>query len=117
MDVHDDVELEHLETAMWRSETRGDRNWMDTHLSADFVEFGRSGRRWSRDEIIELDVGDLSTVLPLHDLTMRPLGDHHVLVTYWSETDGARANRTSIWLRTPSGWVLEFHQGTPTDEP
>lgn len=46
---------------------------------------------------------------------MRPIGEHHVIVTYQSEMDGNRANRSSIWQRTPSGWLMEFHQGTPTE--
>lgn len=114
--VEHEQELEHLEEAMWRPETRADRRWMDARLSATFVEFGQSGRRYTRAEIIEADVGDFSAVLPLRDLTMRPLGEHHVLVTYQSEMGGIRANRSSIWQRTPSGWLMEFHQGTPTTD-
>ncbi|CAN5824249.1 hypothetical protein BH24ACT5_BH24ACT5_12520 [soil metagenome] len=107
------VQLEQLEEAMWRPETRGDQRWMEAHLSASFNEFGQSGRRYTRAEILDADVGDFSAVLPLRDLTMRPLGEHHVLITYQSEMDGIRANRSSIWKRTESGWLMEFHQGTP----
>ena len=31
-------ELRGLEAAMWRSETRGDRSWMEQHLAMDFDE-------------------------------------------------------------------------------
>ena len=86
-------------------------------LSPGFVEFGRSGRRYTREEIIAADIGDFSAVLPLRDLAMRPLGDDYVLVTYQSEISGLRANRSSIWRRTSDGWLMEFHQGTPTDHP
>ncbi|MEM9608590.1 MAG: DUF4440 domain-containing protein [Actinomycetota bacterium] len=110
-----DAELLRLEEGMWRPETRGDRAWMDRHLSSDFVEFGQSGRRYSREEILDLDVEGFVAVLPLRDLTMRRLGVDHVLVTYQSEMDGIRANRSSIWRRTATGWLMEFHQGTRTE--
>ncbi len=99
---------------MWRHETRSDRSWMDAHLADEFVEFGRSGRRYTRAEIIDVDIGPFEATLPLRDLTIRWLGDHHALVTYQSEIGGHRANRSSIWRHGDSGWLMEFHQGTPT---
>lgn len=68
----------------------------------------------TRADILNLVVGDFLAVLPLRDLVLRPLGERHVLVTYQSEVDGIRANRSSIWERTDSGWLMEFHQGTTT---
>lgn len=114
VEVEHDQELEELEEAMWLPATRGDKSWMDQHLSDDFTEFGQSGRRYTRAEIIDADVGDFTAVLPLRDLVMRSLGTDHMIVTYQSEIEGARANRSSIWQRTPSGWLMRFHQGTPT---
>lgn len=107
--------LAQLEDAMWRSETRGDRNWMDRHLAPDFREFGRSGRRYKRGEIIAADVGEIDAVLPLPDLQIRELGAGLALVTYRSEVAGEAANRSSIWRWIGSGWQMEFHQGTPTE--
>lgn len=114
--VECEQELEELEEGMWRPQTRGDRSWMEAHLAADFVEFGQSGRRYSRADILDIDIGEFSAVLPLRDLIIRPLGKDHVLLNYQSEMDGMRANRCSIWSRTDSGWYLEFHQGTPTTD-
>ncbi len=108
-----DEELVALEEAMWRPVTRGNRDWVDAHLSQDFSEFGQSGRRYSRAEILDLDVGDFEAVLPLRYLQIRELGDSHVLITYQSEIGGARANRSSIWRCIEGGWRMEFHQGTP----
>ncbi len=46
------------------------------------------------------------------------VADDVALVTYRSEVrDGdevVRANRSSVWRRGETGWLLEFHQGTPT---
>lgn len=107
-------QLVQLEEAMWRSETRGDRGWMDRHLAPEFREFGRSGRRYTRDETIAIDVGEIDAVLPLADLEIRELSANLALVTYRSEVAGETANRSSIWRWSGSGWRMEFHQGTPT---
>jgi hypothetical protein len=42
------------------------------------------------------------------------LADDVVHVTYLSRRDQRSARRSSIWLRTGSGWRLYFHQGTLT---
>lgn len=105
--------LGRFEEAMWRSETRGDRDWMDRRLAPTFTEFGRSGHRYTRDDILALDVSELDAAGPLRDLQFRVLSADVVLVTYQSEIAGERANRSSVWRLTDSGWQMEFHQGTP----
>ena len=87
---------------------------MDAHLASDFFEFGMSGRRYERGEVLDADVGKIDAVLPLHDFRCTSLGDSHVLVTYQIECCGVQANRSSIWHRTDTSWVMDFHQGTPT---
>ena len=46
-------ELRSLETALHKDETSRNRQRMETLLHADFVEVGRSGRRYTRSEILE----------------------------------------------------------------
>jgi hypothetical protein len=99
---------------MWRPKTRGDRSWMEQHLARDFTELGRSGRRYTRAEILAIEVGEVHATLPLRDLQCRRLGGGVVLVTYQSEVDGLLANRSPIWWLTDAGSQMEFHQGTPT---
>ena len=60
-------ELQGLEKGMWRSDIRGDREWMDAHLASDFLEFGLSGRRYDLGEVLDAEVGEIDAVLPLHD--------------------------------------------------
>ena len=59
-------ELQGLEEGTWRSDTRGDREWMDAHLASDFFELGLSGRRYDRGEVLDAEVGEINAVLPLH---------------------------------------------------
>ena len=103
-----------LEFAMWSPDTRGDRWWMAAHLTDDFIEFGYSGRSYTRDDILDQPVGPIS--VSLHDLAVRPVGRDAALVTYRSEEPRGWANRSSIWRRDDGTWRLAFHQGTPTQE-
>lgn len=113
----DIAELARLEEALWVGETRFSLGWMDGVLAADFFEFGRSGRVYSRQECLDIPAGDIVIELPLPNLKIRQLSDDIVQVTYKSvvQSDGEilGALRSSIWQRTGGGWRLKFHQGTP----
>jgi hypothetical protein len=108
-----------LETSMWRAETRFDPDWMDRHLTDDFLEFGRSGRVYDRAKALSFTEGEIDVVLPLPDFSTNEVAPGVVLVTYRSirTIDGEVlvANRASLWIETVEGWRMRFHQGTPTD--
>ena len=112
-------ELRRLEESLWRSESRYDRKLMESRFAADFFEFGRSGKIYRREELLfdPEDAGPIVATLPLPRLSVRELASDTYQVTYLSEVSRQggvdRANRSSIWSRTPSGWQLRFHQGTP----
>ena len=115
--ARDIAELTRLEEAMWRPETRFDLAFQEAHFAQDFVEFGRSGKTYTRAQIICGDPTDIHATLPLPQLTIRMLGEGTALLTYHSEAqyDGIieHARRSSIWTKTKTGWVMRFHQGTP----
>ena len=51
-----------------------------------------------------------------HDLSPRRVDRDAVLVTYRSTAGNRSALRSSLWVRDEAaGWLLLFHQGTPTD--
>ncbi len=103
---------------MWRPATRFDRPHIERVLHADFTEFGASGRIYTRADIVATPEIPFETRLPLPDFEARELTDAVVLLTYVSDVEYGdfvvTANRTSIWIRTPAGWQLCHHQGTPT---
>ena len=111
--------LERLELELWRAETRFDRKRMDEVIAPDFFEFGRSGRIYQREDTLAIPGGTINAVIPLPDFNARLLHPDVAQVTYNSAVtyDGVvqRARRSSIWSRTPDGWMLRFHQGTPYD--
>lgn len=111
--------LRSLEESLWRTETRFDTALMEKVFAPDFFEFGRSGRTYTRAEMLfdPTDRRPIVATLLLPEFHARHLSEDVVQVTYVSEVmhDGKllRGNRSSNWSRTSDGWQLRFHQGTP----
>ena len=102
---------------MWRVESRFDLVFQEQRFASDFVEFGRSGRTYTREQIIYTAASPLQATLPLPNLKVRVLDVNTVQITYDSEAtyEGVveYAHRSSIWSRSEGRWVMRFHQGTP----
>ena len=115
---HPLIDLEHQ---LWTTSTRFDPDLMNQIFAPDFTEFGRSGRRYDRGEMLfsAEDAQDIHA--RLHGLDIRPLSDTIALVTYVSEVQYGEvtewANRSSIWDISSGNWQLRFHQGTPCAPP
>jgi hypothetical protein len=111
--------LYRIEEELWVAATRFDQTYMNVIFSPDFFEFGRSGRVWSRKELLLKEGGTIEAVLPLPKFAARALSRDVAQVTYESHVtyDGIveYGRRSSIWSRakTLAGWQLRFHQGTP----
>jgi hypothetical protein len=86
---------------------------IDALLDPQFFEFGASGRRLSRDDILASLPMEEGDSIGADDIAAVVVADGVVLVTYVSDSRGRRCNRSSIWRRTGSGWQCFFHQGTP----
>lgn len=111
-------QLRALEESLWRGATRFDRAHVDGVLAADFAETGRSGRRWTRDQVLDAPPVDLRADLPLPGFAVRLLAPGVALVTYRSvvRVGGAapeESHRSSLWAAEDGGWRLVHHQGTP----
>lgn len=82
-------------------------------LHADFVEIGRSGRRWNRDETIAALAGEQGRVEPTTDEWLfNEIAPGVVLVTYRLATPTVRSRHSSIWDTSGQAPVLRYHQGT-----
>ena len=111
-----------LERALHEPALRRDRRRVDAMLPPEFTEHGRSGRAWTRDDMLAALGQTVPQAPAVHaeGFDARRLAPDVVLLTYRSahrRADGRlehHALRSSVWLRTPAGWRLRFHQGTPT---
>ena len=89
-------------------------------LDESFVEYGSSGRVWTRAEILELLAHEegYAEAPVVRDFACRHLAMGVVLVTYRTvrmDSGPGKARevvRSSIWARGAQGWRMLFHQGT-----
>jgi len=105
-----------LELRLQKPEVRAEPGAVEALLHPGFSEFGASGRRWGRTEMIAAlaaeQPGGEEPAITATEMTGTRLADDVIHLTYLSQRAGRRALRSSIWLRTPDGWRVYFHQGT-----
>ena len=109
-------DIKSLEEGMWTYTLRADTEWFDAHLHANFVEVGRSGRRYSRDEFFPVSIAQFEATLPLPQYQVQKLAIGCALATYYSiahyESHVEKAFRSSTWIYDDGKWQLLYHQGT-----
>lgn len=91
---------------------RADAAALDLLLHRDFVEIGRGGRVWHRQDIIEALVAEPQVTGEPEDFEVDELAYGNALVLY--TLDGVR--RSSIWIRESGRWQIRFHQATPISQ-
>jgi hypothetical protein len=97
---------------------RRDRVRVAALLTEDFLEFGASGRVWSRDQILNLLASETYVPPIVEDFVCHRVADGVVLVTYRavrSHTDTGQREvtlRSSLWTLRAGKWRVRFHQGT-----
>lgn len=108
-----------LEHKLHQPESRSDTEILDKLLDDSFVEFGASGKVFTKREIISSLVNDPELNVIVEDEKVRCIENNVFLVTYRTRNMalGVRraSNRSSIWKKTNEGWKMVFHQGTVID--
>jgi hypothetical protein len=118
--AEDISQLRRAEEALLDPDVRTDRTRVAQFLTDDFVEFGSSGRIFTRDQVLDMLAGEAPAPIHMTDFECALLAEDVALVTYCaSRTDplsGIQISslRSSIWTKSPGGWRLKFHQGTRT---
>jgi hypothetical protein len=114
------AELERLESLLMDPAVRRDRERVAGLLAEDFLEFGSSGREWSRETTFELLQTETYAPPMVDCFACRMLGADIALVTYRAvclndATDERTITlRSSIWTKMSGDWKMRFHQGTPS---
>lgn len=117
-------ELRTLELQLHLPAVRSDAAALARLLHADFTEIGRSGRAYTRAEMVahllEPDDAQPPVTIVAEAFVLSELAPGVALLNYRSAhraADGGLQRhtlRSSLWLHTPQGWQLRFHQGTAT---
>jgi hypothetical protein len=102
-------ELRNLEMEL----TLRNRKRMEVLLHPDFVEFGRSGTRYTRADILRKFADTALPSIHYRNFDLTILSDGVALLTYLSADEKRETLRSSLWVRTKLGWQIRFHQGTP----
>jgi hypothetical protein len=91
---------------------------MGKTFASDFIEIGRSGRCYTRSDLLFERNQDapIEARLPLRDYNVDLIAPGVALATYTSEVWRAgileRGRRSSLWILVAGRWQLRFHQGT-----
>jgi hypothetical protein len=86
-------------------------------LDPEFTEIGASGRRWNVESILTVTSGgSVSPTSPVKvsEMSGVVLAPGVVHLTYFTDNQGRRAWRSSLWRLTVTGWRMYFHQATST---
>lgn len=113
-----------LEQQLANPSTRGNAAVLDQLIADDFIEFGASGRRFTRTDIIaQLTAETDFPAYELVDFEVRPLGDTTLIAMYRiparPDANGSSkpgSLRSSVWKLSKNGWQICFHQGTRIPE-
>ena len=112
--------LRKLEVKLHQPEVRSNANRLSELLHESYTEIGRSGRRYSRSDILkQLPLENPTGTVWSGEFSVEEIGPDLALLTYLSariDASGGKSRRTlrsSLWQRTSKGWQIRFHQGTP----
>lgn len=90
-------------------------------LADDFLEFGRSGGVYGKEDVIRslsAEWGRQPSELTAHGYAARLLAADVLLLTYKTTrrqegTPDLHTLRSSVWKLIDGSWQMVFHQGTP----
>ncbi|WP_243226340.1 DUF4440 domain-containing protein [Microbacterium sp. CIAB417] len=109
--------IQAAETALLSSEIRGDRDAAARLLHPDFTEIGRSGRHWTRTEILEALASEPTRGTPSPDeWRFVDVAPGTVLVTYRLRAAATISRHSSLWVVSDGTPRMLFHQGTIVPE-
>lgn len=103
---------------------RAERELLDTSIRRDsqrvrellhpeFVEVGRSGRRWTRDEIVVSLSAETDRLTPdVDEWSFNYVAPTLILATYRITTTSGRSRHASLWDVGGAAPLLRYHQGT-----
>jgi len=113
-------ELLKLEPLFHRPELGSTRQDFERMTSPDFWEVGASGRRYSREYV--LDILEERVASPpddawqIEDFHCAEIANANYLVTYTLNQGLRVTRRATIWRRAADGWQAVYHQGTVVAE-
>lgn len=100
-----------LERSLLSGDVRADPSAVAALLHPDWCEIGRSGRLWTRADMLA-EIGPLAAPVRLEVISVDRIDARTILLVWRSVGDDGSALRSSLWVRD-ADWRQRFHQGTP----
>jgi hypothetical protein len=93
------------------------RESIEAMTAGDFWETGASGKRYSRDFVVDTVLRRFSAPVEdpwkADDFFCQRLARDLYLFTYTLYQPNRTTRRMTLWRRKPDRWVAVYHQGTP----
>ena len=105
--------IRNLELELNDLATRKNKQRLEVLIADEFEEVGKSGKRFSKSDIINELVNEESVAFSAHDFSFVVLAKDCVLVKYLTTINQQSAYRCSIWKKSQNNWQIQYHQGTP----
>ena len=106
-----------LETSLFFKEYLNDKNYLENIFHPDFMEIGKNGSVYHKEDTIEALYGSDDRKIDIKSFSVRMVSLSMYVVNYIStHEDGTRVYRTSFWMDTLLGRQLYYHQGTIINE-
>jgi hypothetical protein len=109
-------ELVRREPIFHRAELGTTRADFEAIMAAEFWETGASGKRYSRDFVLDvLDQRHAAAhedAWETRDFHCLEIAADHYLLTYTLLQGERCTRRATLWRRTAAGWKILYHQGT-----
>ena len=113
-------ELIAREPIFHRLELGTTRRGFENMVEPDFWEVGASGRRYSREYVLdrleERHRTQREDRWQTRGFQCRELAPDNYLLTYTLDQEGRITRRSTIWRRREGEWRIVYHQGTLVDE-
>lgn len=100
-----------LERALLSDDVRSDPAAVAALLHPGWMEVGRSGRLWGREDMLAA-IAPLVDPVTLEVISVTRVADDVVLLVWRAATDQRSTLRSSVWVRDGVDWRQRFHQGT-----
>lgn len=111
--------IKNLELELLQPEVRLSVVRLSELIADDFVEFGASGKKYTKQDILSLLPGSAGTRYVIQDFAVIQIAPDTIMATYRVESEtlgsGDRSSslRSSLWRNRDERWQIFFHQGTP----
>ncbi|MFC0682956.1 DUF4440 domain-containing protein [Lysobacter korlensis] len=105
-----------LEQELLKPATRADVARVSELLADEFREVGVSGLAFGKTEVLGWLPSEAGKSFSVSSMQAVALAEGAILVTYQAEKvhggQATRSLRSSVWLKSQSGWQMRYHQGT-----